>query len=98
MIVTTNILAFPLVVLIWLVDTYVCLLGARMCLQHSSADWARRVTLLLREATDPVMKGVHRRLSTWRGRTVPSWVTWLSVILGALLLRHLLILLLLRMN
>ncbi len=91
MIITTHILAFPLLVLLWTLDAYAFLLVARMILSRIGSMHTNRIAMLLQEFTDPLLCGVQRQLTSWRGRAVPSWAPWLTLMAMILLVRHLLI-------
>ena len=91
MIYVTNILAGPLVLLVWLIDTYLFIVTVRLVLgQVGTADLlaARRT---LQQITDPPARAVHRWISRRRNRPTPIWVAWPVVLLGGLILRHLLL-------
>lgn len=90
MIITTNILALPLVLILWTLDAYAFLLSARLVLQSIHAAWASRANVHLTALTEPVVRPAERlmrRLSP----TMPSWMTACTVLLALLLGRWMLI-------
>ena len=91
MIYVTNILAGPLVLIVWLIDTYLFIVTVRLVLgQFGTANLlaARRT---LQQITDPPARTVHRWISRRRKRPTPVWVAWPVILLGGLILRHLLL-------
>jgi len=96
MIVTTNILAIPLAMGIWAIDAYLLLASVRLGLARCSAPWARRLCNSLREFTDGIPAALVQWVSTWRRRPPPSWAAWCVVLGGALVLRHLIVVVMIR--
>jgi len=87
---TTSILVLPIVILIWVLDTYLLLVAARHLLRCLSGDRAVRACSCLQQYTDPPADAVHHWLRSRRVRAVPSWLPWLLVITAVVVLRHLL--------
>jgi len=86
----TSILALPIVILIWVLDTYLIMTAARHLLRRSSGDRAVRACSCLRHFTDPPAEAVRHWLLLRTARAVPSWLPWLFVITVVVVIRHLL--------
>ena len=85
-----NILAAPLLVLMWTVDLYVFLASLRLlCSRIKNFDDTRWLNAI-KELVDPLPALVGRQLARRSRRTVAPWLPWVIVILGLLLLRPLL--------
>jgi uncharacterized protein YggT (Ycf19 family) len=97
MILTTNILALPLVLLLWAIDVYVFLLSARLVLQHIRAPWTGRANIHLAAFTDPILLPV-RRLFARNWPLLRDWVSIAVVLLVLLISRQLLISLLIALS
>ena len=88
---TTNILALPLMLLIWIVELFLVLSAIRLALSHLSNVRAQGACTALQRYTDPVPEAIHGWLSRRWQKPVPAWLPWLIVIVSSLLLRHFLI-------
>jgi uncharacterized protein YggT (Ycf19 family) len=88
---TTNILAAPLVMLIWAIDVYLFLVCIRLLLGRIDTASAAKVCHGLRSITDPLPMAVQRAVAQRRGRPVPSWAAWLIVILATVTCRCLIV-------
>ena len=89
MIVITNILAWPFVIAVWFIDTYILLINLRLVVGRLSSTRNTIFHLALRQLTEPLYHTANRWLSRWRNQPLPTWIPWLVVIVTALLLRHL---------
>jgi hypothetical protein len=79
-----SLLTLLLVVGVWILDTYVFLLAARLVLQHMPTPWASRVNLHLGAFTDPILQPAQRLLRRcWPA--MPTWITACTVLLTFLL-------------
>ncbi len=81
----------PVLWMIWLIDLYVLLCGARLILSRVPTAWAGQACLTLQRFTDPLPNAVGRRIARRSERPPAPWLPWLLVGLCALLLRSLLI-------
>lgn len=90
MIITTHILAMPLVVLLWTIDAYVFLLTARLVLQHIPAGWARRAGATLAPLTNGILDRAHRCAGRIWPR-LPFSGAGLFVLIGCLVVRQILV-------
>ena len=88
---TTSILALPIVILVWVLDTYLLMTAARHLLRRLSDKRAVRACRCLRQFTDPPAEAVRHWLRSRRDRAVPSWLPWLFVIAAVVVLRHVLV-------
>ena len=90
---TTNmsIFALPFLLAIWALDLYLILASIRLILPHIRGDRPSRWCMTLQSFTDPCPDALRRWLEARRSKPTPSWLPWLTVILGVLVLRHLLI-------
>ncbi len=90
MIITTNILAAPLVALVWAADTYVVLATLRLVLERVVGVPNRSWFAGLRQLTDGPAQWVASWVDQWRPGS-PAWLPWSLVIASALAVRHLLL-------
>ena len=88
---TTNILALPLMLLIWIVELFLVISAIRLVLGHLNSVRAQGTCAALQRFTDPVPEAIHGWLSRRRQKPVPAWLPWLIVTVSSLLLRHILI-------
>ncbi len=93
---TTNILALPLILLVWAIDLYLLLAGIRLLLSRIRSSRTHSFCLVIRRFTDPLPCAVRQWLSTRQTKPVPNWLPWLIVGAGAVLIRHILILIMFR--
>lgn len=92
-VVTTSILALPLIVLLWVLEGYVLLVCVRLVFARlTNLSWAARICDRLKPFTDPLPEAVRRLLSRRFRRPVASWLPWLVAIGGALLMEQLVVL------
>jgi len=96
MIYTTNILVIPFLIVLWSIDLYLILAGARLILGRLRNPRAARLSSVLREFTDWMPQRVARWLSTRGRRPIASWIPWATVIVIGLVTRHLLVLAVMR--
>jgi hypothetical protein len=89
---STNILAAPLLILLWAVDVYLFVVGLRLLLGQLSVTRNGRFCQALQEIVDPLAQRLNQKLFAWRDRPTPRWLPWASVIVGCLVARHLLLL------
>ena len=88
---TTNIIAGPLVLVIWAIDVYLLLVSVRLIAGRLQGVCCNRLCQGLKPLTDPLPEAIQRRIVRWKRKTAPIWVPWLIVILGAIITRHLLV-------
>ena len=91
MVYTTNILALPLILIIWALDMYLFLLMVYSVLTRLSGERARQLCLCLKPLTDPLPQAVRRWLGQHTSKPVKQWVPWAVVIFAGLIVRHLLV-------
>jgi len=89
MIYVTNILAGPLVLIVWLIDVYLVLTSVRLVLGRFEGGRALAAARSLERLTDPLPQAIHAWLSRKRRRSTASWPAWLIVLFGGLALRYL---------
>ena len=85
---TTHPLAGPLVLLIWLLDSYIALAAIRMALSWIDADWARQACARLAQATDPIPNAISRALSRRAKSPLRGWASWLIFLFVIVLVRQ----------
>ena len=90
MIITTNILAAPLILLIWAADMLLLMISLRFLFDHLPSLRASKLSQLLHAVTDPAQQAISRRLAASRGRTASPSACWAILIVGLILLHHLL--------
>jgi len=88
---TTNILTAPLILAVWCIDLYLLLAAICFVLSRIDRTQTNSLRLTLQKFTDPMPEAVRRRLEARRSKPTPSWLPWLIVVLGCLVLRQLLI-------
>lgn len=91
MIFTTSIIAVPLLIIVWTLDSYLFLATARLLLTRLGGHRTATLGLVLQPLTESIPYCVQRWLSARQVRPIPLWVSWAIVIGGAMILRHLLI-------
>lgn len=90
MIITTSILALPIVVALYILDAWIVLLSARLVLPHVRAAWAGRACTAIAPFTD----GLLTPATQWAQRRWPRLTTshiGLAVLLASVIARHLMI-------
>ncbi len=87
---TTSLFAVPLMLLVWAADTYVFLASIRLVLGRVAAPRESGWFGGLQHLTDGLPRLADAQLRRWF-RKIPPWVPWATVILAAIVLRHLLI-------
>ena len=90
---TTNILAVPLVLIIWAVDIYLLGLLARGILRYLPNERASQLHFCLKQFTEPPLRIVKHRLQQHAAKRIKPWLPWAIVALASLIIRHLLVLL-----
>lgn len=94
----SNILAVPLVILLWTVDVYLSVVGLRLLLGQLSVTRDSRVCQALQEIVDPLTRWVNHKLTAWRHRPSPGWIPWTTVIVAGLIIRHVLLMIVVSMS
>ena len=88
MVYTTNILAVPLVLLIWALDLYLFLAAARLLAGRFSGQKAAQLCSGLQPFTDPMPHAVERWIASRTRRSIPTWLPWGIVIVAAMFVRQ----------
>ena len=91
MIYTTNILAGPLILIIWCIDAYIFLASVRLILGRLRATTLAQVRVNLQQFTDPLPQSLHMWMSARLRRPLRPWMSWAIVLFGCIVLRHVLI-------
>lgn len=91
MIVQTNILATPLLIVAWSIDVYLFLSALRFALSHLRGRRAQEACQWLKPMTDWLPSQVGHRLARRGECSHFTWLPWLVVIVACLVLRHLII-------
>jgi hypothetical protein len=88
---TTSIVAQALLFMACIVGAYLLLTLPRLLLGQSLAARDSALFHALQQIVDPVPRCVERWLLSWRRRPSPPWVSWAIVIVGAVIVRHVLL-------
>jgi len=88
---TTNILALPLVLIVWVVDAYLLCLLAYGITRKLSGERAGQLGICLEQFVEPVPQAVGRWLERHAAKPVKQWVPWAAVIALGLAVRHLIV-------
>lgn len=90
MIFVISVFNVPFLILIWLIEAYILLLVVRLMLAWipsvSQSHLYQRIAVL----TDVIPTNVSRSLRRFTDSSVPSWVSWVIVLISACALRQLL--------
>ena len=90
MIYFTNILAGPLVLILWLIDAYLFVSSVRLLLGQFQGASSLAACETLQRFTDPLPQALRSWLARRRSGPTSMWSAWLIVLLGGLVLRCLL--------
>jgi len=90
---TTNILALPLVLIVWAVDMYLMLMLAYAVTGKLSGERVGQLRTCLGQFIEPVPQAVGHWLGQHTAKPLKQWVSWAIVAFVGLVIRHLLILL-----
>ena len=88
-----NIVASPLLLVLWALDLYLLAIAIRLLVAGTSG---RRIGL--EAITDPVPTWLRRWIENRRAKPVAPWIPWAVVIAGAAICRHVLICVLLSLS
>ncbi len=91
MIISTNILALPLIVIVWAMDTYLFIASLRLVLGRVTAMQSKPLYLSLQQLADGIPNRVDRWIAGWRDVSNPSWLPWLVVLVSLIVIRHLVV-------
>lgn len=91
MIIHTNILALPLILLVWVLDAYLLIAFVRLVLSRVSGMQSKPLYLSLQQLTDGIPSRVNRWIAGWRDVSNPSWLPWLVVLVSLIVIRHLVV-------
>jgi len=84
---TTNAVAGPFLLLVWLLDFYVCVACARFLFAQVNNDWARRAAAKLAPIADSVPDAIARAIAQQGISPIPRWLLWLIVIICTVFIR-----------
>lgn len=84
----TNILAGPLFMMIFIIDTYLFLAAAKFVLDCVLSEHHTWRSPMLEKVVDGPVRATEQRLVTLRRRPVPPWLPWLLVLCGAIAIRQ----------
>ena len=88
---TTLLSAGPLILAVWVLESYLLLALIRLALDRFSSERAERLCSALQQLTDRVPDMVDVWLTMKRGGDHPTWAPWTIVICGAVVIRYLLV-------
>ena len=89
---TTNILALPLLLVVWAIDAYLFLACIRLGCSLFKGSGAGRLRTTLQPVTDPLPEAISRWLAWHLKKPLPLWLSWLLVFLLGMVLRQLILL------
>ena len=90
-----NLLAAPLLLVVWAIDVYLFLAGVRLILGRFSKPWCQRACTWLQAFTDPLPHALCRWLGRRRKRPFSPRLSWVLVIFVGVAARYLIIVLVL---
>ena len=74
---STNILAAPLMVVVWAIDIYVFMASIRLVFSKIAAAWSERIATGLKPFTDPIPVAIQQHLARRNAKPPPTWRgTW----------------------
>ena len=88
----TSVMALPIVLLVWALDSYMFILALRLILGSARSIHSSRFYLALPQLTDGAAHRVDAWLARVRGKSNPAWLPWLVVVTTLVLVRHALVL------
>ena len=88
MITVTHVYLFPFLIVIWTIDLYIFLIGARLLARRLVPASTSTISRCLAELVDPIPTRLRRWLSGRFRQPVGDWVAWLIVITLLLVARH----------
>ena len=86
----SNIFIAPLALLIWLIDTFVLVMGLRIILSHIPMMRNSSFFRALQGVTDPPANAVHSLLFRIHLYSAPFWLPWVCLGIGCFLIRNIL--------
>ncbi|MCK4658177.1 MAG: hypothetical protein KAV82_01525 [Phycisphaerae bacterium] len=79
--------ASPLGIVVAAIDTYLIVAAAYFLLRRFAIDFPESRHHILRRAIEGPIEYANRRLTKWRGRTVPSWAPCVTVLTALVVVR-----------
>lgn len=90
---TTNISCLPLFLAIWMVDVYLFMVLLRFIMGRVACCNSDSFRAFLQDITDAVPNKVGDWITRQGHQGIPSWVPWVFVVVGAILIRQVLLVL-----
>lgn len=81
------ILASPLGIVVAAIDAYLIVAAAYFLLRRFATDFPESRHHILRRVVEGPIEYANRRLTKWRGRAVPSWAPWVTVVTALVVVR-----------
>lgn len=88
MVVITNPLVLPVLVLVWSIDAWLWLASIRLVLYRLHSGPAGRIGQALAKVTDPLPGATGRCIYRFTTRQPPLWLTWLLTVLTVVAVRY----------
>ena len=90
-IITHSLLAFPLLLVIWALDTFLLVVFLRLLLARLKGPGPARYSSLLTPLTDPPCAAVQRWLAAHLRQPIPVWLPWAVLVGGLLTIQQILV-------
>jgi hypothetical protein len=79
--------ASPLAIVVAAIDAYLIIAAAYFFLRRFAIDFPESHHHILRRAFDSPIEFTNRQLTKWRGRAVPAWAPYVTVLTGLVIVR-----------
>ncbi len=79
--VITSVFTLGVSLTVWLCDACLALVVTRLILDRIGQGVGQSLAAPVRAITDLLVDTVDRQISAWRGRPVPTWVSWAILVL-----------------
>jgi hypothetical protein len=89
-IITHSLLAFPLLLVIWALDTFLLVAFLRLLLAQLKGPRPARYSSLLAPLVDPPCAAVQRLLATRLKHPIPVWLPWTVLVAGLVTIHQIL--------
>lgn len=91
MVIYTNPITLPILVLIWSMDAWIWLAAIRIFLCRVESSYASQISRAIAQVTDPITELVSRTIRHFTPRRLPQWLLLLVTALAMITVRQLLL-------